>query len=285
MERPHRAHGGPMAGLELLYHSVAPGITCAQDALLCYLHWKLITHGYRCLGVGDQPSSNERKSEMLPSGWNADKELYTLRYRLKDDSRDLLVKGIMMDGSIIFNIMDPKSQKVADLTLKVADYVNPEHLADFDKVYQNTEELQTQVVCHIVSPFEVAKEPACPREEPRRERNPSPPNPPDHDPLWIPPRHPHGSRQPNWPDPMGPFAIGGEDLDPFGGRRGGMIFDPLRSGPRNPLVDPSSGLPSRLPPGSVPPGARFDPFGPPRANRSGPDPDHLPPPNYDDMFM
>ncbi|XP_067324365.1 proteasome inhibitor PI31 subunit isoform X2 [Anolis sagrei] len=209
-----------MAGLELLFSSVSPDLSCPQDALVCYLHWKLISHGYRCLGTGDQPGANERKSEMLPPGWNADKELYTMRYRAKDDSRDLLLKGIMVDGSIILNVMEPKSQKVADLTLKVTDYVNPGHLADFDKQ-----------------------------------------------------------------DPMGPFAVGGEDLDPFGGRSGGMIFDPLRSGYRNPGIDPSSGLPTRLPPGSVPPGARFDPFGPPGANRSGPNPDHLPPPNYDDMFM
>jgi proteasome inhibitor subunit 1 (PI31) len=45
--------------------------------------------------------------------------------------------------------------------------------------------------------------------------------------------------------------------------------------------------------GSVPPGARFDPYGPPDIGPRGgpgrglgePDPDHLPPPGYDDMFM
>ncbi|KAH0619297.1 hypothetical protein JD844_019258, partial [Phrynosoma platyrhinos] len=257
---------GAMAGLELLFHSVAPGISCPQDALLCYLHWKLITHDYRCLGTGDQvriqagggqlhspgraplppwkagsrkrmanftplvgllctlpgrgptkasplslsslggiivaqPGANERKSEMLPAGWNADKELYTLRYRLKDDSRDLLLKGIMMDGSIILNVMHQSNLKVVRLVhgLSIGEMTLP-----------------------------LIKQ-----------------------------------------DPMGPFAVGGEDLDPFGGRRGGMISDPLRSGYRNPIIDPSSGLPSRLPPGSVPPGARFDPFGPPGANRTG----------------
>lgn len=45
----------------------------------------------------------------------------------------------------------------------------------------------------------------------------------------------------------------------------------------------------------MPPGARFDPFGPPGAGSRGgrrggsriiePDPDHLPPPGYEDMFM
>uniref|UniRef100_K7GE40 Proteasome inhibitor subunit 1 n=1 Tax=Pelodiscus sinensis TaxID=13735 RepID=K7GE40_PELSI len=53
------------------------------------------------------------------------------------------------------------------------------------------------------------------------------------------------------------------------GRRGGMISDPLRSGFRRPPFNPSSGLPSRLPPGAVPPGARFDPFGPGRGGPAG----------------
>ncbi|XP_054837026.1 proteasome inhibitor PI31 subunit [Eublepharis macularius] len=274
-----------MAGLELLFHSVAAELSCAQDALVCYLHWSLISRHYRCLGAGEQPGTVEKKSEMLPAGWNADKDLYTLRYASKDDSCQLLLKGIMMDGSMILNVLDPKTNKVAALTLKVTDYVDPEHLTAFDKVFKNTDELQSEFVKHIISPFEPPKERVPAKEKPKREKSPSPPNPPDHDPLWIPPRHPHGGWQPHWSDPLGPFAVGGEDLDPFGGRRGGMISDPLRSGFPNPIIDPSAGLPNRLPPGAVPPGARFDPFGPPGAGRAGPNPDHLPPPDYDDMFM
>jgi len=90
-----------------------------------------------------------------------------------------------------------------------------------------------------------------------------------------------------WPPPYG-----GADLDPLGRAQGGMIMDPrafpgpFGVGPRN----PAPGLPR----GAIPPGARFDPFGPlpgigPIPNRnprhSGPDPDHMPPPGYDDMFM
>lgn len=47
-----------------------------------------------------------------------------------------------------------------------------------------------------------------------------------------------------------------------------MIFDPFRNQDRR-------NIPSNLPPGAVPPGARFDPFGPPdpdnpnRASRIG----------------
>nr|XP_008170406.1 proteasome inhibitor PI31 subunit isoform X2 [Chrysemys picta bellii] len=274
-----------MAGLELLYASQAPGLSRPQDSLLCFVHWQLVTHQYRALGTGDQPGPNERKSELLPAGWNADKDLYTLRYRSTDDRHELLLKAIMVDTSMILNVMDCSSKQVADLTLTVADYVDSEHLDDFHRVYKNIEELQTRVVTGIISPLGAPKEKGDPKKEPKPEKTVPPASTQDYDPLRIPPWQPLGGRQPSWPDPRDPFAVGGEDLDPFGGRRGGMIADPLRSGFRRPLIDPSSGLPNRLPPGAVPPGARFDPFGPGSGRSAGPDPDHLPPPGYDDMFM
>ncbi|NXX99990.1 PSMF1 inhibitor, partial [Centropus bengalensis] len=175
---------------------------------------------------------------------------------------------------------DRSSQKVADVTLTVADYINPEHLDDFHKVYKNLEELRTRIASGIIAPLGAPTEKA--KKEPEAEKR-DPDSSRDHDPLRIPPRQPAGTRAPRCP--VNPFAVGGEDLDPFGGRSGGMIMDPFRSGNPQPGIDPSSGIPGRLPPGAVPPGARFDPFGPLGAGRSGPDPDHLPPPGYDDMFM
>ncbi|CAG0917469.1 unnamed protein product [Notodromas monacha] len=134
--------------------------------------------------------------------------------------------------------------------------------------------------------------------------------------LAIPP--PRGLIDPLGGRPLGPAVgpIGRSDLDPIGiggvpmGPLGpfapvmpggsGMLFDPFRGpGKRQP------GVPGNLPPGAVPPGARFDPTGPsgpddlfpgfhePRGKGrggkrgppgSGPDPDHMSPPGYDDMF-
>lgn len=270
-----------MAGLEALYASARAAVSRPQDALLCGLHWELVRHGYRCLGAGEQPRPDERKSELLPAGWEANKEVYTLRYKSTDDARELLLKAIMVEDSMIVNVMDRTSQKVADVTLAVADYINPEHLDDFHKVYKNMEELRTKIASGIIAPLGGPAEKD--KKEPEAEKDPVLPK--DYDPLRAPPRQPAGTRAPSWPRPLNPFAVGGEDLDPFGGRSGGMIFDPLRSGYRQPGIDPSTGLPSRLPPGAVPPGARFDPFGPVGAGRGRPDPDHLPPPGYDDMFM
>ncbi|NXG16908.1 PSMF1 inhibitor, partial [Grallaria varia] len=226
-----------------------------------------------------QPGPDERKSELLPAGWEANKEVYTLRYKSMDDARELLLKAIMVEDSMILNVMDRGSQKVADVTLAVADYINPEHLDDFHKVYKNTEELRTRISSGIITPLGATPEKAKKELESKKDLQQ------DDDPLRIPPRQPAGMRAPSWPSPVNPFAVGGDDLDPFGGRSGGMIVDPLRSGFRQPGIDPSSGIPGRLPPGAVPPGARFDPFSPLGAGRPGPDPDHLPPPGYDDMFM
>lgn len=71
-----------MAGLEVLFASAAPTITCAQDALVCFLHWEVVTHGYYGLGAGDQvrqPSQPRARVEGVrcllpeprgPSAWS-----------------------------------------------------------------------------------------------------------------------------------------------------------------------------------------------------------------------
>lgn len=150
------------------------------------------------------------------------------------------------------------------------------------RTYKNSEELRSRIRSGIITPiheqWEKARLSNPPREFP-------PATAREVDPLRISSHHPHSSRQPTWRDPLSPFAVGGDDLDPFGCQRGGMIVDPLRSGFPRALIDPSSGLPNRLPPGAVPPGARFDPFGPIGTSPSGPNPDHLPPPGYDDMYL
>lgn len=83
--------------------------------------------------------------------------------------------------------------------------------------------------------------------------------------------------------PENPLSIGEGDLDPLGMKDGGMLMD-LRRFPR--VGGHPSGMPGGLPRGAVPPGARFDPFGPDLPSRQfGPDPDHFPPPGSSDMFM
>ncbi|KAG9335104.1 hypothetical protein JZ751_005667 [Albula glossodonta] len=286
-----------MAGLELLYSTVLSKITCPQDVVVCFVHWELVRRGHKCLGTGDQPQQNDKKSELLPSGWNDNRELYTIRYQSKNDKSFLLLKAITVDSTLIFNLMDSATEQVSDLTVNVSDYVDADNLQEFDSVFKNTEELAKKVKSELLPPDSSSKGECSKKAEKRPLKKSSPDPEPDRDPLLIPPRNPHTGRQPQWGNFMEITLIAcpirwlhlpqvEQTWTPLGnGRSGGMIVDPLRAGFPRSGFDPSAGIPGRLPPGAVPPGARFDPFGPVGQNRPGPDPDHMPPPGYDDMFM
>lgn len=271
----------------MLYACASGSISCPQDALVCFVHWEMIKSGYRCIGSGDEPRSTDKKSELLPVDWSSNKELYSLRYKPMDSETQLLLKAIAVDSTLIFNLMNSSSQQVTDLTVNISDHVDAGQLRTFDSVFKDGDSLSEKVKTQLLPSQDRPKGQTAERrsrseeEEERRRRRE------DSDPLGIPHRHPRQGTQPHWPGPMiPPFAAGGADLDPFGTRGGGgMIVDPLRSGYPRSGFDPSSGIPDILPPGAVPPGARFDPFGPIRQRRPGPDPDHMPPPGYDDMFM
>lgn len=266
-----------MTGLEILFSTISGTITRPQDVVVCFVHWEFVQNGYKCLGTGDEPRDGERKSELLPAAWNGNQDLYSLRYRSNDDRHNLLVKAIIVDSTLIFNVMDSATEQVSDLTVIVSDYVDEHHLQEFESVFRNTEDLAGKVKSRLL-PSESRKKAGR-----KSDRDPEP-DTTQEDPLRIPPRAPPSSRTPDWSDPV--FVAGGLDLDPLGGRGpGGMIVDPLRAGFPRSGFDPSGGIPGVLPPGAVPPGARFDPFGPVGRRRPGPDPDHLPPPGYDDMFM
>ncbi|MED6285355.1 hypothetical protein CHARACLAT_028449 [Characodon lateralis] len=274
-----------MAGLEVLYTCVADQICCPQDAVVCFVHWEMIKNGYRCIGSGDEPRSSDQTSELLPADWSNNKELYSLRY--KDDSdTQVVLKAIAVDSTLIFNLMNSSTKQVLDLMVNVSDHVNVDQLHTFSSVYKDANSLSQKVKTQLLPSKEKQPEKA---EKSRREEDEElhRRRGEDSDPLRMPSRHPRQGVQPHWPDPfVPPFAAGGADLDPFGSRGGGgMIVDPLRSGYPRSGFDPSGGVPDILPPGAVPPGARFDPFGPIGRHRPGPDPDHMPPPGYDDMFM
>uniref|UniRef100_A0A1A8SK66 Proteasome inhibitor PI31 subunit n=1 Tax=Nothobranchius rachovii TaxID=451742 RepID=A0A1A8SK66_9TELE len=277
-----------MAGLEVLYTCVAGSISCPHDAVVCFVHWEMIKNGYRCIGSGDDPRSSDKKSELLPADWNSNKELYSLRYKANSTDTQMLLKAITVDSALIFNLMNLSTQQVSDLTVNISDHVNADQLHTFDSVFKDMEGLSQMVTAQLLPPQKKETEQKTERKsrrdeedeaQRRREEGSSP--------LRMPGGHPHQGTQPHWPNPLDPpFAVGGSDLDPFGTHGGGgMIVDPLRSGYPRSGFDPSSGIPDILPPGAVPPGARFDPFGPIGRRRPGPDPDHMPPPGYDDMFM
>lgn len=55
--------------------------------------------------MSSQPGPNDKKSELLPAEWNSSKDLYVLRYESKDGSRQLLVKAVTVENSMIINVL------------------------------------------------------------------------------------------------------------------------------------------------------------------------------------
>ncbi|CAN2389912.1 Proteasome inhibitor PI31 subunit [Pristimantis euphronides] len=258
-------------GLELLYELVSAEITEPQEPLVCFIHWELICRGLRCLGTSEQVGALAKDTERLPHGWADNKELYTLLY--KHQESQILLKALTVDGALLVNAMELRSEKVSDVTLTIQDFIDSNALRQYFQVYKNPEKLKQLLEEKFFSPLLGSKKENV-RSERERER------PADDDPLRVPTRTP-ASHHPPWTNPPGHLPYGAADLDPLGRHSGGMIMDPFHAGRTRPRPDPLGGLP----PGAVPPGARFDPFGPIGSGRPGPDPDHLPPPGYDDMFM
>lgn len=106
------------------------------------------------------------------------------------------------------------------------------------------------------------------------------------------------------PQPISPYSVGEDDLDPLRIPHSGRTFPPfgerggefggMEVGPNHPIFSPSPALRDDRNPLSqvrVPPGARFDPFGPVFGDPLGryphrgfPDFDHFPPPGGPNFF-
>ncbi|KAG2455645.1 PSMF1 inhibitor, partial [Polypterus senegalus] len=138
-----------MAGLEVLYNYVINDIATPQDALVCFVHWELVKAGYKCLGNGEKPGIKDKRSELLPVNWNKGKNTYTLRYQSHKCKNILLMRAIMEEDRLI-NLAALRQKEVPDLTLELLEFVNPNHLHNFNKVYKNIEELRKIIKSAII---------------------------------------------------------------------------------------------------------------------------------------
>lgn len=310
-------------GFEALFGTL--DVRSRGDALVAAIHWILVTDGLRSIAANDDDDDNDRArraaavrdddaaglSELLPVGWNEHMDdFYALRYvrlpRLRksaDDASPILIKMIFADGILIVSLLRPADNKTASVSLPLADYILDD-FRNYATAFRNLDELQVRIETELLAPFSLlidgvevtgrnpdgspgSREDRSTRREDDAtyEERSNPPGGPYHrpDPLGC-----------SFSDDDGPLVppIGRGDLDPLGRGQGGMLMDP-RHFPHSPLRPVPGGIgPERLPRGSVPPGARFDPFGPPIPDQdrrrnprfAGPNPDHLPPPGYDDMF-
>ncbi|XP_034951896.1 proteasome inhibitor PI31 subunit [Chelonus insularis] len=275
-------------GFELLNKLVDDQLQKKEDVIILFVHWFLIKNGFKCIGLGDSKTfeQNEEGSEILPEGWSQQNH-YALRY-LKNGELYIFL-GRRSDNNLLLNFLPTNStdNEVSNVKFPIETTVNSTHgpLSTLIPTYQDVINKISKELIEPVCP-EFTKETST-QTLAETSQNPQELN---RDHLQIGPQ-----RLPQRPLIGNVYGVGRRDLDPFGGigpRDGGMLFDPFHPGGRlniDPLRPGGLGGPN-LPPAAIPPGARFDPFGPPDVNRPGPyrrnpDHDHLPPPGYDDMFQ
>lgn len=278
---------GGLFGWDLLYKSVEKDIKNNQDVLVCFVHLVLVSNGFKCIGLGDSKNvdGTEPKTESLPEGWN---ENYAIRYLYQGRLYNL--RATSMDDAVMINLIrvDERTVSMVQLNTRLVaqrsgslEQVIPEH----ETV---TQTIRKQLIDKVVvstkskeSSSQTTPEQQQPTSSRRDFDEPSP--------AFGPSSLLETNR------PYNPLCVGRNDLDPFsnldplrpGGRivtppgGGGMLFEP----PRGNRFDPAGNL--GVPRGSVPPGARFDPFRPPGTGGSRrPNPgDEFPPPGFDDMYM
>jgi len=277
-----------------------------EDLLVLVIHVVLLRHKLQFVCVGayqdeDGPPLGLR-SEILPENWNrqTDSDCYEFCYLNTEKQTLYNLNGLRIEDKLCFTLLERGKSNASATQVQVAvnDHVirkdkpvSYEWLVDAgflwklierglfneheDLLEKRDEEMDIKVM-----------ELERPHLEMRR-----PPQMLAHENVPI--HHPDIFREANRFERQSPFAYGDADRLPGHPGFGGMMMDPLRSGGMG-LRPP--GYPG-IPRGSVPPGARFDPFGPAtefdyssgnmRPNRFfDPNPDHLRRPGFhEDMFM
>lgn len=275
-------------GWDLLFNSVREDIKSNQDVLVCLTHLVLISNGFKCIGLGDCKNidGTEVKSEVLPKGWN---DGYAIRYVYQGRLYNL--RGTNMDDAIMINLIRVQERSVSMVQLN--NRAVTQLVGSLEQMIPNSEELVQTIKKQLIDKITVSHKykdgtSQTTNETTTRSSIPNSPSAPllDSFPSRI------------NTDRNNPLNVGRSDLDPLGSigpyprgppfmppGGGGMLFVP----PRGPRLDPA-GPNFGVPPGSVPPGARFDPFRPPDVDRfpprrGRPDNDDFLPPGFDNMYM
>lgn len=312
----------------------------AEMRLILYIHALLVENDFRAVGLSSSGPTQEPPEDaqwQLPVDWQQayQSEIVVLRYRNIRSSLVFLMKIIPMGDDMLVHasVVGIDGTRVS-LVLKTADYVAVrDDLAAApisSDVVQNEAELRGAIQERIVNPLlsRVSQGEAA-------TQTPGPSGGSSGSISGFPRAAGGGNRGGDedrrshigpYPNPV-PTSVGADDLLPAGLPRypavGPLPFPSAGGGsivgPRHPMFDNRRDDPLRihdeeiqwgLPRGSIPPGARFDPFGPPglptpdqgtfpfaggrrapprpapptRPPGGEPEPDHLRPPQFN-YFM
>ncbi|XP_053665351.1 proteasome inhibitor PI31 subunit [Anopheles marshallii] len=241
-------------GLEMLWKLEQDKVTKKSDLMILLVHWYLTKNGFRNVGVGDDKTleNSIEQSELLPEGWNANNVSYALRYTINNELYNL--HGTLSNDTMILNLLHAKTLKVSNVVFNFETTIQSFRGGKVTNLIANVDKQISRLDTELVKPIHNA----VPTQTSGTLTAAVPKNAAV--PQDIPKVETFGV----------PYVgVGMADRDPLGILGGGMLMDPI---------------PPRMP-GMFMPRPRIDPMGPNNRLNRQPNPDHLPPPGYDDMFM
>eukprot|EP00761_Pharyngomonas_kirbyi_P014112 gb/GECH01014142.1/.p1 GENE.gb/GECH01014142.1/~~gb/GECH01014142.1/.p1 ORF type:complete len:329 (+),score=75.83 gb/GECH01014142.1/:1-987(+) len=286
--------------------------TTRHEALCLVLYATMIAEGFRCVGLSESEPESEHSADSIPQDWNSSTDAYSFRFCYGENTERYIVKCVTLGSTILVHaLVEPGQYSLPPLEINLDDYLRTDVTWNIDNIqrgyFKSPEAFQQFInavkmqIARELVPSSSSSSSSATGQASRDDQERRPP--PQPEPRQPPPRDYDPLRE-TGPERT-PYGVGAEDLYPGGfapripgapSMRGGTQVGPdhpMFGGVRDPYVGngsrPGMGGP-RIPPGSVPPGARFDPFGPPpmyprgggpgprRSTRGDPDPDHFPPP-------
>jgi len=316
--------------------SPPPLIKNEHEAVALVLHATMLNLGFRLSQVHDTNIPPDSEYNLLPPGWNSDPSAFSFTYRHTQSAMTFVIKSIALGDVLLIHGRGLEDSKIQTLQVKPLSYVDISTLTsrnatttststdtnnntpsiNFDTLLKDLGSLislfKINITCKLLPMLNKPGYEETVREHTptsstttRAPRNTSPlRDPRSIDPLREPPRRNYPPMYPQIPvGPPGYFGIGGTDRFPplfhgigprFPDAEGNLI------GPNHPGFGGARPFDDRRGGGgipSVPPGARFDPFAPPRGQLDRipgpprrpfpgePDNDELSPPGYDNMYL
>ncbi|XP_052176782.1 probable proteasome inhibitor [Diospyros lotus] len=244
-----------------------PTFRNAHDKMAFAVHAAFSAAGYVLHDTGpsafsDHALSSSSTDEVGIDQWNEFEDSYAFLYSSPDGgSKKLLVKCVALNDKLLVDALsDGASSEPLHLEINIEDHDKENGGSNYGSQYKNLEKLVSSIDEEILSKLNGAS---------RQISSTEPSSSRTRDVRVTEPRHPQRPYPTGYVYPPVPPTVGGSDLFPgpgagmYPGRgdftRGGMFV-----GPDHPIfggMRGQPGLPGGLP--GLPPGARFDPYGPP----------------------
>ncbi|XP_050094767.1 proteasome inhibitor PI31 subunit [Anopheles aquasalis] len=253
-------------GFDTLWKLMENSIESKSEVLILFVHWYLTKNGFLNVGVGDDKTlkDSDERSELLPEGWNANRDSYALRYAY--DGQLFILHGNLSNGTMIVNLLCIKTVLVSVVAFRLDETVRAYRGNNLNALIANVgtqlSRLKNEMIQEVVADSTKNSETQTEAESPTST-------------LRMQAARQICSQQgidrrPSGLEVGSAYDVGYADLNPLGVLGGGMLLPP---GHR---------------PHDVRPRIRWDRIGPgPGMGFRGPNPDHMRPPgNPDyDMFM